>query len=101
MSRSTIVLKSFAELADVLDLAALPEGPADSVAEESAPVETTTETPSDVAIAIGEVVTDPPTDLSDLLAELETASATLATITRQDQETRAAALCDLEQYDAL
>ncbi len=45
--------------------------------------------------------TEPPADLGDLLAELEAAGATLATITRQDQETRAAALRDLERYDAL
>src|SRR5579883_2576775 len=85
MSRSTIVLKSFAELANVLDLDARPEAPAGMVVEESTPV----------------APAEPAADLAGLLAELEAASATLATIARQDQETRALALRDLEQYDAL
>src|SRR5581483_4503956 len=84
MSRS-IVLKSFAELASVLDLDALPGASADVVAEETAP------TPP----------AEPATDLAGLLAELEAASATLATVARQDQETRTLALRDLAQYDAL
>jgi hypothetical protein len=84
MSRS-IVLKSFAELANVFDLGALPDVPADRVAEERAPT----------------VPAEPVADLAGLLAELEAASATLATITRQDQETRTLALRDLAQYDAL
>ena len=62
MSRS-IVLKSFAELANVLDLNALPDGPAEFVAEETTPT-----VPAEAA-----------SDLAGLLAELEAASATLAT----------------------
>jgi hypothetical protein len=84
MSRS-IVLKSFAELANVLDLDTLPDGPADIVTEETTP------TPP----------AEPAADLAGLLAELEAASATLATVARQDQETRTLALRDLAQYDAL
>lgn len=91
MSRPTIVLKSFAELADVLDLDTLPTGPADAMAEEATSItEATPITPA-----------DPPADLTGLLAELEAASATLTTVARQDQETRAVALRDLERYDAL
>lgn len=85
MSRSTIVLKSFAELANVLDLDARPEAPAEVVAEESTPV----------------ALAEPAADLAGLLAELEAASATLASVARQDEETRALALRDLERYDAL
>ncbi len=84
MSRS-IVLKSFAELANVLDLDALPDSPAEVVTEETTP------TPP----------VEPAADLAGLLAELEAASATLATVARQDQETRTLALRDLAQYDAL
>ena len=81
-----IVLKSFAELADALDLSALADGPADGAVEPTAPPPQP----------------DGPTpDLSELLAELEAASATLAAVARQDQATRALALRDLEQYDAL
>lgn len=85
MSRS-IVLKSFAELADVLNLEELPDGPAEEVVTDDAP-------PA--------ALTQPTPDLASLLAELEEASAILATVVRQDQEVRALALRDLEQYDAL
>ena len=81
----SIVVKSFSELADILDLDILPEEPAVPVPEETQPNPT------------GE----PAGDLASLLAELESASATLASVSRRDQETRAAALRDLEQYDAL
>src|SRR4051794_22498315 len=84
MSRP-IILKSFAELANVLDLGALPDGPADIGVEETAPT----------------IPTEPVADLAGLLAKLEAAGATLATIARQDQETRTLALRDLAQYDAL
>jgi len=85
MSRS-IVVKSFAELAEVLDLDELPDGPADAMPEQS----------NDPAASVEANV-----DLAGLLVELEAAGATLATVTRQDQEARALALRDLEQYDAL
>ena len=81
-----IVLKSFAELADVLDLPALADGPAAVTVEPTAPP------PQPNGSA---------PDLAALLAELEQASATLATVARRDQETRALALRDLEQYDAV
>src|SRR5512142_1600866 len=85
MSRS-IVVKSFAELAEVLNLDDLPAGPAPEAADSATQsVEPQSAVP----------------DLASLLAELEEASATLAAITRRDQEARASALRDLEQYDAL
>ena len=81
----SIVLKSFAELAEVLDLA--------EPADECTSVEDTPERVSDA----------PPTvpDLHDLLTELQSASATLATIARRDQEARDLALRDLERYDEI
>ncbi len=84
MSQS-IVVKSFAELAEVLKLEDLPEG--STTAAEEVIAQPAPESPT--------------TDLADLLAELETASATLAAVARRDQEARALALHDLEQYDAL
>src|SRR5581483_11698204 len=84
MSRS-IVLKSFAELANVLDVDALPDAATVVEAEEAAP----------------SVPAEPAADLAVLLAELEAASSTLVTVARQDQEARALALRDLAQYDAL
>ena len=80
-----VVLKSFADLALVLQLEDTPPTPG----EETSP-------PNN---ARGESVETP--DLGRLLAELNAASATLADIARRDEEHRATALRDLEQYDAL
>ena len=85
MSRS-IVVKSFAELAEVLSLDELPEGPVSEVVDSTAP-------PAAAETAVS--------DLTSLLADLETASATLASVARRDHEARALALRDLEQYNAL
>jgi hypothetical protein len=91
----TTVVKSFADLPQLLSLEDLPPGPDEATHEPTpqplvpnSPVERVTD--SDAAI-----------DLADLLAELEAASATLATVARQDEETRNLALRDLERYDAL
>jgi len=81
-----IILKSFAELADALDLLTLVDGPSEGAVEPTAPPPQPN---------------GPTPDLSELLAELEAASATLVAVARQDQATRALALRDLEQYDAL
>ncbi len=85
MSRS-IVVKSFAELAKVLNLDDLPEGPVPEAGDNTMP-------PATPETAVS--------DLAGLLAELEEASATLTAIARRDQEARASALRDLEQHDAL
>ena len=85
MSRSQ-TLKSFAELAEALNL----DEP--SVAQAAAEPE---------QFAVAAIEPAAPLDFANLLAELEAASATLATVMRQDQETRSLALRDLEQYDAL
>jgi hypothetical protein len=81
-----IIVRSFADLPQLLNLEELPTGPVEDVVE-SPPAERD--------------ATDRTPDLAELLAELETASATLAAVARQDQATRALALRDLERYDAL
>ncbi|MCW5853236.1 MAG: hypothetical protein KIT87_24420 [Anaerolineae bacterium] len=81
-----IVVKSFADLALVLNLEDLPAGP---------PVEASAPPPT------SPVSNEEPPDLVRLLADLETASATLVDLARRDQEQHTAALRDLEQYDAL
>jgi hypothetical protein len=81
-----IVVKSFAELANFLSLADLPQPAMEGNA------------------ALPDAPSPPAADrldLADLLAELESASLTLATVMRQDQEARTVALRDLEQYDTL
>src|SRR4051794_4798929 len=94
MSQTTIV-KSFADLPQLLNFDELPPGPAE------APNETLLgEFVLDSAIESAEQA-EPTFDLADLLAELEAASATLAAVARQDDETRALAVRDLEQYDTL
>src|SRR5262249_17485571 len=85
MSQPTI-LKSFAELAEALNLDGLPEGPAAELLDPAA------------------VAPTPPGSLStlaELLAELEAASATLTAVARRDREARTLALRDLEVYDRL
>ena len=82
----TTVLKSFAELADALDLADPPDW--------------TDEVAVQPANPVVELV-DPLLDLEALFGDLQQAGATLAAITRRDQETRALALRDLERYDAV
>lgn len=81
-----IVVKSFAELADVLSLDDLPQPPVEGNV--------------DLPVAASRPAAEGP-DLTSLLAELNAASLTLATVIRQDQEARTLALRDLEQYDTL
>jgi hypothetical protein len=85
MSQS-IVLNTFAELADALDLDALRQDP---IPDES------------VNPPLPEPAADPPSDLAALLEELQRAGATLTAIARRDQEAKTEALRDLERYDQL
>jgi len=82
----TTMLKSFAELADALDVMELPD--------------VTDEVTVEPATPVVELV-DPLLDLEALFAGLQQAGATLAAITRRDQETRALARRDLERHDAV
>ena len=94
MSHS-VVVKSFADLPRLLDLDALPPGPADVSNESPAEARIPDHVMESAARSESTV------DLADLLAELEAASATLAAVARQDEETRALAVRDLERYDAV
>ncbi len=85
MSQS-IVLKSFAELAEALDLEELPE---ETTVDEVIDSHTRPE------------VADRAPDLHELLMELQMASATLAAVARRDQEARTVAMHDLERYDEM
>jgi hypothetical protein len=94
MSQTTVV-KSFADLPQLLSLDDLPPGP-DEASEEPEPAPEIPDSSIDPVVE-----TEATIDLGDLLAELEAASATLAAVARQDAETRSLALRDLERYDAL
>lgn len=85
MSRA-VVVKSFAELAELLG----PEGLAGD------PVADPIFTPD---LQTSSSQQEP--DLAGLLADLEAASATLAAVSRRDQEAKASALRDLERYESL
>src|SRR5690349_7994752 len=80
------ILKSFAELAEALNVDELPD---EETAHESTPESVTS------------VVPDAEHNLQELLTELQSASATLATIAHRDQEARDLALRDLEHYDGI
>lgn len=85
MSHS-ITLKSFAELAEALNIEELTPDDDEAPVKEPQPTG---------------MLANPSTDLTALLEGLETATATLATIARRDEEARAVALRDLERYDSL
>jgi len=80
------VFKSFAELANALDLDALSAEP---IPDES------------VDRVLPEPAAIPPSHLAALLEELQRAGATLTAIARRDEEARAEAFRDLERHDAL
>ncbi|MHB8618852.1 MAG: hypothetical protein ACYDAG_04645 [Chloroflexota bacterium] len=84
----TMVLASFSELRNVLNVEEAATAPDEEIIDAGAIATTETQESSNRAIA-------------DLLTELERARATLATIARRDQEARTLALSELEQYDAL
>ena len=83
MSQS-IVVKSFAELAELIELDDLP---AESI------------TGAGESLTESESLVDTVVDLGVLLAELQAASATLTSFAHQDEEAREVALRDLEQYE--
>jgi hypothetical protein len=96
MSQS-VVLKSFAELAETLNLDELPDEPLPSFDDQT----TTPAVPVDDQPASATIPVGTSTDLAALLGDLEAAATTLTTISHQDQEARIRALRDLERYDAL
>jgi hypothetical protein len=100
-TNGSITLKSFSELASVLDLESLPPGPPDTDDETTSaidPATTQTETPvieepSPIASTQGR--------LASLIAQLASVSAGLETMARQDARAREQATIELAQYEAL
>jgi hypothetical protein len=104
-SSSTITLKSFAELANIIDLDALPPGPPDDEADasSSAILDTPTtnatsdpdacEKPAPVSLQI--------LDLADVIAQLADVSSDLETMARADARARERATIELAQYETL
>ena len=103
-TNGTITLKSFTELAAVLDLASLPPGPADADADVAGAAD-----PVFVDAAITRVGTtarlDPSTtqavDLASVIAQLAHVSSGLETLACQDARAREQATIELAQFEAL
>src|SRR5712691_8518190 len=100
-TNGSITLKSFAELANVLDLESLPPGPPDTddeIASAIDPASTRTEPP------VSEEPSPIPStqvDLASLIAQLAGVSSGLETMARQDARAREQATIELAQYEAL
>ena len=97
-SNGSITLKSFAQLANVLDLESLPPGPSDTETSNDVRVDEPTSTPHLHPVA--ETV-PAPLDLASLIAQLAGVSSGLETMARQDARAREQATIELAQYEAL
>jgi hypothetical protein len=99
-TNGSITLKSFAELASVLDLESLPPGPPDDGETTSALDSAATQTESPV-VAEPAPIASTHVDLASLIAQLATVSSGLETMARQDARAREQATIELAQYEAL
>jgi hypothetical protein len=99
-TNGSITLKSFAQLASVLDLSSLPPGPPD--ADETVLTFDTSPVESESSIA-DQIPSAPPAqlDLAGLIAQLASVSAGLETMARQDARAREQAVIELAQYETL
>ena len=103
-ANGTITLKSFAELANVLDVESLPPGPPDADDETNLKTDDTL-----VREAIGEphIVEEPaqasaqPLDLATVIAQLAHVSSDLESMARSDARAREQATVELAQYETL
>src|SRR5216683_7530870 len=100
-TNGSITLKSFAELANVLDLESLPPGPPDTYGEAaSALVPATIETEPPVMEEPSPIASTQ-VDLASLIAQLASVSSGLETMARQDARAREQATIELAQYESL
>jgi len=100
-TNGSITLKSFADLANVLDLESLPPGPPDT--DDETPSAVDSATTQREAPVIDEPTPIPSTqlDLASLIAQLASVSSGLETMARQDARAREQATVELAQYEAL
>src|SRR5258708_5250134 len=103
-SNGTITLKSFSELANVLDLESLPPGPPDADDETHATTDDTLIT--DAVSEPGVVDLTPPAstqplDLASVIAQLASVSSDLESMARSDARAREQATIELAQYETL
>jgi hypothetical protein len=103
-TNSTITLKSFAELANIIDLDALPPGPPDDETDVSSPaiLDAPTSAISDPDASEKPAPVSPQMlDLAGVIAQLANVSSDLETMARADARAREQATIELAQYETL
>src|SRR5712691_10444353 len=100
-SNGTITLKSFAQLADVLDLDSLPPGPSEAVTADVASIDEPFSAPRSITVFELGTSLPAPQDLVSLIAQLADVSSGLETMARQDARAREQATIELAQYETL
>jgi hypothetical protein len=100
-TNGSITLKSFSELASVLDLESLPAGPPDSDDEMATAVDPATTQTEPPAIQQPAPIASTQVDLASLIAQLASVSSGLETMARRDARAREQATIELAQYESL
>ena len=100
-TNGSITLKSFAELASVLDLESLPPGPPDADDETPSAIDSATTQPEPPVVEQPSPIASTQVDLASLIAQLASVSSGLETMARQDARAREQATIELAQYEAL
>jgi hypothetical protein len=100
-TNASITLKSFSELASVLDLESLPPGPPDADDETPSAMDSATTQPEPPVVEQPSPIASTQVDLASLIAQLASVSSGLETMARQDARAREQATIELAQYEAL
>jgi hypothetical protein len=103
-TNGTITLKSFAELASVLDVENLPPGPPDPASTDEITTEVMLVNPTATepgVIRPQTTTTVPPLDLASVIAQLAHVSSDLESMARSDARAREQATIELAQYETL
>ena len=100
-TNGSITLKSFSELASVLDLENLPPGPPDPDDETPSAIDSATIQTESTVVEEAAPITSTRVDLASLIAQLASVSSGLETMARQDARAREQATIELAQYEAL
>ena len=100
-SNGSITLKSFAQLADVLDLDSLPPGPSDADTADIATIDEPSSAPRSGSVVETTANVPAPHDLASLIAQLADVSSGLETMARHDARAREQATIELAQYETL
>jgi chromosome segregation ATPase len=100
-TNGSITLKSFSELASVLDLESLPPGPPDAANEPLSALEPAATQTEPAFVEAPAPIASTQVNLASLIAQLASVSSGLETMARQDARAREQATVELAQYEAL